>query len=480
MQEKKETRKLGKVIEEAKKRIVPDKEETRKVNDFVQTILSRIKEKIAEEEPIKPLLVGSIAKNTWIRGDRDIDIFLLFPPETKREDLKAKTLAIGRKITRNVMERFAEHPYVRMFINEFQVDLVPCYKVNSSLEIKSSVDRTPFHVEYVKKKTNEEVKNEIRLLKQFMKGINVYGAEAKVGGFSGYLCELLIIHAGSFIDLLRKATRWRRKQVIDIEGYYRGKDPTKIFQEPLIVVDPVDPLRNAAAAVTTQKMYEFISASSFFLENPSINFFFPPKEKTPTTNTVIDLMKNRETSFIFIVYKSHFNVSPEILHPQLKKTTEAMAKLLTSHDFEILDKTYWTNELDTAIFIIELQTKRVPLIKKHVGPKIGMKNQENFLKKYLVEKREEVISGPYIENERWIVCLKRKFTEATELLNHYLTLEKQELGLPPLIKKAESFKVLLNTEIKELMDQFNGFRLSLTRYLKRKPSWLQYIHESSF
>ena len=31
-----------------------------------------------------------------------------------------------------------------------------------------------------------------------MQGIGVYGAEIKVGGFSGYLCELLVMKYGGF------------------------------------------------------------------------------------------------------------------------------------------------------------------------------------------------------------------------------------------------------------------------------------------
>jgi tRNA nucleotidyltransferase (CCA-adding enzyme) len=59
-----------------------------------------------------------------------------------------------------------------------------------------------------------------------MAGIGVYGAEIKVGGFSGYLCELLILHHNSFLDTVKAFARYKHRTVIDIEGYYeqRRKD----------------------------------------------------------------------------------------------------------------------------------------------------------------------------------------------------------------------------------------------------------------
>jgi len=43
-------------------------------------------------------------------------------------------------------------------------------------------------------------------LKQFMKGIGVYGSELRRRGFSGYLTELLVINYGSFLGVLKEAS----------------------------------------------------------------------------------------------------------------------------------------------------------------------------------------------------------------------------------------------------------------------------------
>ena len=46
-------------------------------------------------------------------------------------------------------ERYAEHPYVNAIFDGFEVDLVPAFGVESAASIKSAVDRTPFHNNYI-------------------------------------------------------------------------------------------------------------------------------------------------------------------------------------------------------------------------------------------------------------------------------------------------------------------------------------------
>ena len=64
-------------------------------------------------------------------------------------------------------------------------------------------------------KTNQE--KEVRLLKRFMKMVGTYGSEFKVGGFSGYLCELMIIRYGSFLKVLKGVfDHWKPGYQIDL------------------------------------------------------------------------------------------------------------------------------------------------------------------------------------------------------------------------------------------------------------------------
>ncbi len=174
------------------------------------------------------------------------------------------------------MERFAEHPYLEIFLGGYRIDIVPCYDAKSG-EWQSATDRTPYHTDYIRVHLNKGLLGDVRLLKRFMQGINVYGAEIKIGGFSGYLCELLIMKYGSFAQTIHAFAGYNRRVVVDIEGFYsnRANELQLLFPESLVIIDPVDKGRNVASAVQPQKLYEFIAAARAFLKKPSESFFYP-------------------------------------------------------------------------------------------------------------------------------------------------------------------------------------------------------------
>ncbi len=129
------------------------------------------------------VLVGSVAKGTFLRNP-DIDIFLLLPPALPREKLKEVGISVGKKVLPDGFAKYAEHPYWRGVYKGYNVDIVPCYKISDPSEKISAVDRTPFHTEYVKKHLKDWQRDEVRVLKAFLKGIGASGAEAKTQGIS--------------------------------------------------------------------------------------------------------------------------------------------------------------------------------------------------------------------------------------------------------------------------------------------------------
>ena len=120
--------------------------------------------------------------------------------------------------------------------------------------------------------------NEMKLTKQFCQAQNVYGAESYIRGFSGYICEIITVYYGSFLNLIKSAAKWNDKVVIDVQKYYKGKDVFKLVNtsklvSPLIVIDPVQKDRNAAAALNEDKFEAFKNAAKEFLKHPSKDFF---------------------------------------------------------------------------------------------------------------------------------------------------------------------------------------------------------------
>ncbi len=121
-----------------------------------------------------------------------------------------------------------------------------------------------------------------------MQGTGVYGAEIKVGGFSGYLCELLIIKYGSFAETVEAFAHYSKRVIVDIESHYAGRqrELSLLFPEPLVIVDPVDKGRNVASAVQPEKLYSFVAASRAFLHKPDAIFLFPAENRSPAAENL--------------------------------------------------------------------------------------------------------------------------------------------------------------------------------------------------
>ncbi|MDD1702504.1 MAG: CCA tRNA nucleotidyltransferase, partial [Methanoregula sp.] len=355
------------------------------------------------------MVVGSIARDTWVKGDRDIDVFMLFSPDLPREALEAEGLALARSIaqqfTDTTCEKYAEHPYINATIDSIDVDLVPCYNVASAAHIQSAVDRTPFHTRYITDKINGLV-DDVRLLKRFTKAGGIYGSDQMTEGFSGYLCELLILHYGGFAKLLEAATAWGPHMKIDIEHH-----AAKEFDEPLIVIDPVDPRRNVAAAVSLDRMAEFIELARGYSESPSEAFFALPERKGISRDELEQILASRGTALYAVTFATPPFIE-EIVVPQLKRSTGSVCDLLARSGFVVHHAHYQMGK-ERCMLLFELLSDELPPIRRHEGPPVwNRQNAEKFQEKY----RDATLPGPFIENGRYVMEVPREYRVASDLL----------------------------------------------------------------
>ncbi|MGA2934275.1 MAG: CCA tRNA nucleotidyltransferase [Methanomicrobiales archaeon] len=365
---------------------------------------------IEKDGRAKGMVVGSVARDTWLSGDRDLDIFLLFPPQLSREDLEETGLDLARKIARRFTgifhEKYAEHPYVNATIDGLDVDLVPCYEVASAAAIQSAVDRTPFHTRYISDKIGP-LRDDVLLAKQFAKACGVYGSDQMTEGFSGYLCELLVLHYVGFSPLVEAAAGWKPGTCIDLEGH-----ACKAFEEPLRVIDPVDPARNVAAALSCTRMFEFVEYCRGYLENPSSDFFFPHERAGMDREGFASALARRGTSLFAITFATP-PLIPDIVVPQLRRSLASIQGLLNRNGFAVLQDDCAMGE-ERCILVLELLVDRLPPVTRHTGPPLWDRaNAEKFAEKY----QENPLSGPFIRDGRYKVDLERKFTDAKALLH---------------------------------------------------------------
>jgi len=473
-------RTIEKVIATILKKVTPSQRETKKVLLLAENLVEKVKVAAKKAEVKAEVKVeGSIAKDTWLQEEPDIDIFMRLPTSMPREAFGTVCLKIAKEATKGFkqVERFAEHPYLEAFVNSTRVNIVPCYQVKPG-EWVSATDRTPFHTDYVKPRLNKQLRGEIRLLKRFMKGVGVYGAEIKVGGFSGYLCELLILQYNSFVGVLRSAADLRNAWLIDYEGYYKGRENElkKIFEEPLVVVDPVDKGRNAASAVRKERLIEFVASSREFLRKPSLEFFYPHGIKTLSARQLLNEIKKRRSTLVFVKF-GRVKAVPDVLWGQLYKTERSLRKMLEQNDFHVIRDSAWSNEQDLNVLVFEVAHGKLPLVKKHLGPPIRKKAEcENFLRKHVGS--TATVSGPYIEGDRWVVEIKRKHSDVVALLSEKLRDGGRQVGVADLISYVikKTLKVMVNEQIVKPYLSYPQFAKFVTEYLEAKPRWLRSAH----
>ena len=427
-------------------RVRPSQAEREQLRLISRKIIEKI-EQLAEERGIavQAMLVGSAARETWLAQDHDLDIFLGVPDSG---DL-GEAMELARLAAPEHEERYAEHPYVHARVNGFEVDLVPCYLVDDASRLKSAVDRTPFHTRYIVSRI-AGLEDEVLLLKQFLKGIGVYGSELKTGGFSGYLAELLVIYYRSFLDVLRAASFWRPNTVLDLEG-----NAMRLHDEPLIVVDPVDPNRNVAAALTLDKMLLFSAAARCFLVRPGLEFFFPPDHEPLSDAEVQSRMDARGTMPIILQFRAP-DVVEDVLYPQLRKAEEAIRALMVRNGFFVLRSDVFAYS-DWAVMLFEMEVWELSKAIRRAGPPVWeAEHASRFLAAH-----PHPLSGPYIRDGRVVVEESRQHTTARDLL----AAELEGLSLGKHLSRAirQGHKIYAGGEILQIRDR--EFRIFLARYL---------------
>lgn len=430
-------------------RISPDKE----YRSFIEGIVDDLLKKMRSEAEsmgleIEIILVGSVAKDTYVLSP-DIDIFMLFPQQLPRDTFVKNGLELGKRVI-DGQEKYAEHPYIHGEIQGIGIDLVPCYKLEDISGIKSAVDRTPFHLEFVKKNLKPEQRNEVRLLKQFMKGVGVYGAEAKVEGFSGYLTELLIIKYGDFRSVLDNALKWTNGTTLWLEGKGRTK-----FKSHMVFYDPVDLKRNVASALSIDSYALFIQASKEYLEEERIEFFFPRERNPLSMSEMEDMIASRGTSIVIASFDRP-DIIDDNLYPQIRKTQEGLLSLLREGDFVIIDSNFQAG--DRIFFVFELEDDVLPRCRRHVGPPVWMSHSERFLDKW----DNSGLSPPFIDEGRWIVLAEREFTNAVDLL----VIEAGKAAVGSDFKQMKGYQVIGGNEVFA-----PGMEPVLTALMDKRMNW---------
>lgn len=396
---------IKKILDEVLEEIIrPDNNYEREIFEKLNEITKKINK---NQKNIKAILGGSGAKGTWLKTF-DADIFVLF--EYKRFKDKSDKLSdilehILKKKFRKIIRLHGSRDYFQIRQGNFTFEIVPILKISKAEQAKNITDVSPLHSNWVKKHKN--LINEMKLTKQFCQAQNVYGAESYIRGFSGYVCEILTVYYGSFLNLARNAAKWNNKAVIDSGKYYRGKDVFKLVNtskllSPLIVIDPVQKDRNAAAALSIEKFDALKKATKEFLKNPSKKFFVRKNLKS-----VFSELKSNSNKLIEI-YTTPLTGKIDVVGSKLLKIYEFLIQKLQKHEFKIIKSDWEWNKKDNAVFYLLLDKKPLAKTVEIEGPPIAIEHHLQHFKK--------MHKKTYVKSSKIYALEKRKYIKSEDLL----------------------------------------------------------------
>jgi len=439
-----------------RERVEPDGAERERLREVVARLVERTEAAVADL-PVEAdvLQVGSTARGTWLSGDRDIDLFVRFPPDLGRDDLESYGLDVGHAVLPDGHEEFAEHPYVKGEFEGFDVDLVPCYRVESATDIRSAVDRTPFHNRYLQARLDDDLASEVRAFKQFLTGIGAYGSDLRTKGFSGYLTELLVLEHGGFRDLLEAAADWHPPVRFDPEDH-----GTRSFDDPLVVVDPTDPERNVAAVLSAANLARLQHAARQQLADPDPSAFFPDPPAPLSAADVREYLADRGTAPVALRFAAP-DVVEDQLYPQLQKSLSGVGDALDRHGFDVLRADLFAD--DSAVLLFELAVAERPAVERHDGPPVHVREHATGFYETYADDADAY--GPFVDGDRYVAERPREFTTATDLLASDALFDAA-LGVHVAEALRDDYAVLAGDDVADLAEEFG---VELAEYFDPGP-----------
>lgn len=404
--------KTKKILQEVLSEIKPKSRKIKEVDDFIRNLKSRIKQlKISA----RAIAGGSFAKDTFLKEDHDVDIFVLFDMKYKDEDLSKHLGKILKPFKIESVHGSRDYYKIK---NKLNFEIVPVLDIKKPEDAQNVTDFSPAHVRWFNK-NGKKYKDDVRLAKKFCKAMNVYGAESYIKGFSGHVLDILIVNYKGFIPLLKSAVKWKPKQVIDFYKIYKGKALFEINKSKtegnLIVIDPVQPERNAAAALSDEKLKIFVESAKRFLKKPSKTFFIEKKA---------DKEKLKKKGFIVLDVKPKKG-KEDVTGAKLLKAFSFLEKGL--EEFKIKKAGWEWDKKNNAFMWFSTESKKLPEKIEWEGPPLTMdnavkqfkkKHKKTFTKKgkvYAVLKRKNLTPESLLKN----LTKKKYFKEKVEKCTLY-------------------------------------------------------------
>lgn len=376
--------------------IKPTEKERKNVKKIIESVLSKIKIEDAKVE-----LGGSYAKDTFLSGNYDIDVFIKFPYRKYKE--KNLSDILGKKLGRSHKRVHGSRDYFQLKKKDYTFEFIPVLDIKDSSQAKNITDVSPLHKRWVKKHLKNP--DDVRLIKKFCKAQEVYGAESYIKGFSGYVLEILTVNYESFFNLARSVSSWKLPVYIDVAGHYKNKDEAfkrinkSKRENGVVIIDPAQKERNAAAAISRDNVIKLVNACKDYMHNPSDDFFVEKRI------SMKDLISKSGDNKLLTAKIKPLSGKKDVIGSKIVKVYSYIENNLKSKDFKVVSSGWHFNDDPMVYYIIkdEMLSEKI----MHEGPLLKQKPYaEDFKRKY---------NNYGVKNERMFVELKREIKNLKDI-----------------------------------------------------------------
>ena len=363
--------------------IFPSKEDLKDAKRETSDIVDKLKEQIKKQGIVADVFIGgSFAKGTIVKKDDfDVDIFIRFNWDYENLSQYLEKILSGVFGKKGYEKVHGSRDYFRVKGNRKIIfEIVPVLKIKNPKQARNVTDLSYFHVNYIRKKLKtEKLRNEVVIAKVFCKAQNVYGAENYIKGFSGYGLECLIAYYKSFEKMLKALSKFKEREILDIEKKYKKKTDVLIemnesrLGSPIVLVDPTWRERNVLAALSQETFKKFQDSARAFLKKPSKEFFI--QKKADAEKMQKEAVK-RKAEFLRLEIATD-RQEGDIAGGKLKKFSDFLIKETAKH-FEILNSEFYYEEGKSADLHLILKAKK-EIVK--IGPPLKLKENVIAFKK---------------------------------------------------------------------------------------------------
>ncbi|MHA1576083.1 MAG: hypothetical protein ACTSU3_01860 [Candidatus Thorarchaeota archaeon] len=434
-------------------------------------------------------------KQTQLRGAADIDLFVALRPKNYSEILNRAQTEKHRAINdlmnnlvsewfepaiedlevSEVQKAFSQHPFLSLKMDGIDIDILGCFDIDAQILANSgpitAVDRTVHHTQYVAERMTEKKREDVRILKSFVRACHAYGDTCAVGrmGLTGVTLELLVIF-NQDLDSAIKALRHLETDPVD--PLNRQLDTLKKIpafrDDHIFLIDPTDHSRNMASSFTPRsyawvqykidRLWENVKSGD---SKTVINSLI--ESPIPSGNLPEWLSNHIAVSEFQSDGKVHYTILRDKLHRLVRKTISNMKVERTGEPRfgEILAEVYFEDSRFALGMFVES-----PMVSEtfdRQGPPIALKEA---VEKFRITHAETFESNGFL-----YVSEKREWTRSKDMFERILQ-DNPIDGLTIQSKKSITSNRVLNVLYEYVLPLEPEFKTRITRVkdTDKKPS----------